>query len=126
VAIGDLDESVVSTLESVLFGTDDAMPEIQAGEAAVLIEVIKDMVCQCYIRTAKLRAALKMRNRTGVSLRARVDPVASIRKKFLPRRILAPACWMPGVLHRAKHALRVRHHDRDAPVFIRQPRNAAR
>jgi hypothetical protein len=54
VAIGDLDESV-------LFGTDDAMPEIQAGEAAVLIEAIKDMVYQCYIRTAKLRAALKMR-----------------------------------------------------------------
>ncbi|MFP6827635.1 MAG: hypothetical protein VCC36_01045 [Gammaproteobacteria bacterium] len=61
VAIGDLDESVVRTLESVLFGTDDAMPEIQAGEAAVLIEAIKDMVYQCYIRTAKLRAALKMR-----------------------------------------------------------------
>ena len=61
VAIGDLDDSMVRTLESVLFGTDDAMPEIQAGEAAVLIEAIKDMVYQCYIRTAKLRAALKMR-----------------------------------------------------------------
>ncbi len=61
VTIGDLDESTLRTLEGVLFGIDDAIPEIQAGEAAVLIEAIKDMVYQCYIRTAKLRAALKMR-----------------------------------------------------------------
>ena len=37
------------------------MPEIQAEEAAVLVEAIKDMVYQCYVRTAKLRAAMKMR-----------------------------------------------------------------
>ena len=61
VAIGNLDESMSRTLESILFGTDDALPELQAGEAAVLIETIKDMVYQSYIRTAKLRAALKMR-----------------------------------------------------------------
>ena len=60
-AIGNLDEKTVRTLESVLFGTDDPIPEIQPDQAAVLVEAIKDMVYQCYIRTAKLRAAMRMR-----------------------------------------------------------------
>jgi hypothetical protein len=61
VAIGELDHATVQSLEQILFGTDETLPEIQADEAAILIEAIKDMVYQCYIRTAKLRAALKMR-----------------------------------------------------------------
>lgn len=61
VAIVDLDAPTVRTLETVLFGTDGPMPEIQADQAAVLIETIKDMVYHSYIRTAKLRAAMKMR-----------------------------------------------------------------
>jgi hypothetical protein len=61
VAIVDLDDRVVQTLDSILFGVDGPMPEIQAEEAAVLVEAIKDMVYQCYVRTAKLRAAMKMR-----------------------------------------------------------------
>lgn len=60
-AIGELDQKTVRTLELILFGADEPIPEIQSGEAAILIEAIKDMVYQCYIRTAKLRAALKMR-----------------------------------------------------------------
>jgi hypothetical protein len=61
VAIVDLDDQILHTLDSVLFGTDEPMPEIQADEAAVLVETIKDMAYQCYIRTAKLRAAMEMR-----------------------------------------------------------------
>ena len=61
VAIVDLDDHVLQTLDSILFGADGPMPEIQAEEAAVLVEAIKDMVYQCYVRTAKLRAAMKMR-----------------------------------------------------------------
>lgn len=60
-AIGELDPKTARTLELILFGSDESLPEIQAGEAAILIEAIKDMIYQCYIRTAKLRAALKMR-----------------------------------------------------------------
>ena len=61
VSIGELDQPTTRTLEAILFGADESLPEIQSGEAAILIEAIKDMVYQCYIRTAKLRAALKMR-----------------------------------------------------------------
>ena len=61
VRIGPLDDATAHTLESILFGTESAIPELEADKAAVLIETIKDMVYQGYVRTAKLSAALKMR-----------------------------------------------------------------
>jgi hypothetical protein len=61
IAIGSLDEATAQTLEAVLFGTDEPIPQIGADHAAVLVEMIKDMVYQAYVRTAKLRAAMKMR-----------------------------------------------------------------
>ncbi len=73
--IGNLDESTHRTLESVLFGTDDAIPEIRAGDATVLVEAIKDMVYQHYIRTAKLRAALKMRSYFAAEQAGKITPI---------------------------------------------------
>lgn len=61
VNIGDVDEATAQVLESVLFGADGPVPEIGADHAAVLVEMIKDMAYQCYVRTAKLRAAMRMR-----------------------------------------------------------------
>ncbi len=61
VSIGEIDETTAQVLETVLFGTDAAIPEIGADHAAVLVEMIKDMAYQCFVRTAKLRAAMRMR-----------------------------------------------------------------
>ena len=61
VRIGAVDDALAQTVESILFGGTIRLPEIDADHAAVLIEVIKDMLYQWYVRTAKLRAALKMR-----------------------------------------------------------------
>ena len=61
VKIGNIDEGTAQVLETVLFGTDNPVPEIGADHAAVLVEMIKDMAYQCYVRTAKLRAAMRMR-----------------------------------------------------------------
>lgn len=61
VSIGDIDGATTRKLETVLFGDGDDVPEIDADEAAVLIEVIKDLLYQCYVRTGKLRAAMRMR-----------------------------------------------------------------
>ena len=61
VRIGPLDDATAQALETVLFGTESRIPELTADKAAVLIETIKDMVYQGYVRTSKLRAALKMR-----------------------------------------------------------------
>jgi len=59
--IGEIDENVSAAIEAVLFADDSAPPQISADQSAVLIEVIKDMLYQSYVRTAKLQAAMKMR-----------------------------------------------------------------
>ena len=76
VTTGRLDETTTRTLESILFGKDE-IPEIEAGEAAVLIEAIKDMVYQSYVRTAKLRAALKMRRFFAEEQNSKVTTISS-------------------------------------------------
>jgi hypothetical protein len=59
-AIAEIDAETARTLEAVLFEQGEP-PEIGATEAAILIEVLKDLFYQVYVRTAKLQAALKMR-----------------------------------------------------------------
>jgi hypothetical protein len=61
VRIGEVDESTAQVLETTLFGGDSPVPEVSADQAAVLVEMIKDMAYQCYVRTTKLRAAMQMR-----------------------------------------------------------------
>jgi len=58
--LSELDDETRAVLRDTLFGqgTD---PEINADQAAVLIEVVKDIFQQRYVRTAKLRRAIKMR-----------------------------------------------------------------
>lgn len=59
--IGEVDADTTRKLETILFGGDDTPPEIAPHEAAVLVEIIKDVMRQCYVRAAKLKAALRMR-----------------------------------------------------------------
>lgn len=61
VAAGDVEAPATRKLEMVLFGMDEAIPELDPVESAVLIEVVKDLFYQCYVRGAKLRAAMRMR-----------------------------------------------------------------
>lgn len=61
VRAAELDAATTRKLERVLFGGDDALPDIGAEQCAVLIEVVKDLFYQCYVRGAKLRAALRLR-----------------------------------------------------------------
>ena len=58
---GRIANTPAHTVEAVLFGDDSDPPEITPDEAAVLVEVIKDLFYQSYVRTAKLRAAMRMR-----------------------------------------------------------------
>jgi hypothetical protein len=48
-------------VEAVLFAADGDPPTVTPDEAAVLVEALKDLFYQSYVRTAKLRAAMKMR-----------------------------------------------------------------
>ena len=59
--LADIDVGTTDTLLEVLFGTQGEPPTIGPDQSAVLIEVVKDLFYQRYVRTTKLRAALKMR-----------------------------------------------------------------
>ena len=60
VVLGDIDAPTADTLAHVLFGEGD-IPLIDAGQAAVLIEIMKDILYQEHVRAAKFHAAMKMR-----------------------------------------------------------------
>ena len=60
VTLGEIDPATSAVLRDALFG-HGAEPDLGAGQAAVLIEIVKDIFQQRYIRTAKLKRAIKMR-----------------------------------------------------------------
>jgi hypothetical protein len=59
--LAEIDAGTSQTITDVLFGDQAEPPTIGADQSAVLIEVVKDLFYQRYVRTTKLRAALKMR-----------------------------------------------------------------
>lgn len=72
--LGDVDTDTIRTLEAVLFEVDVTEPELRADQAAVLIEIVKDMLYQCFVRVAKLKAALRMRRYFAGSAEHKVTP----------------------------------------------------
>ena len=59
--VGEVDAATADVVETVLFGMGEDPPELDADVAAILIEVVKDLLYQGYVRTAKLKAAIRMR-----------------------------------------------------------------
>ena len=59
--IAEVESETGRALEAALFGDPSVLPTIGPDAAAVLIEAVKDLFYQSYVRTAKLRAAMKMR-----------------------------------------------------------------
>lgn len=59
--LAEIDAGTAETLTQVLFGEQGEPPTIGPDQSAVLIEVVKDLFYQHYVRATKLRAALKMR-----------------------------------------------------------------
>jgi hypothetical protein len=77
VRIAELDTGSAGTLESVFFGEDDALPAITREHAGVLLEAIKDMLYQCYVRTARLRGAMRMRRYFAGDAERNITPLAT-------------------------------------------------
>lgn len=62
--IADLDDVVFTTVRQIVLASADnrsPLPVVGRGEAAVLLETIKDLLYQAYIREARLRRALEVR-----------------------------------------------------------------
>ncbi len=80
--IGEVDETTSNVLETVLFGAGEEPPELEAQAAAVLIEVVKDLLYQGYVRTAKLKAAMKMRRFFAGETSSKVTSIDRVRREL--------------------------------------------
>jgi hypothetical protein len=71
----EVDAVTAETVEAVLFADEADPPTITPDEAAVLVEAVKDLFYQSYVRTAKLRAAMKMRRFFAGESAGKVTPI---------------------------------------------------
>jgi hypothetical protein len=66
--MAELDQETFNLLRRVLFATDsnggrNTMPPLDANSAGILLEVLKDLLYQCYVRRGRLQQAMMMRRR---------------------------------------------------------------
>ena len=73
--ICEVDAVTTDTVDAVLFADDDEPPAITPDEAAVLVEALKDLFYQNYVRAAKLRAAMRVRRFFAGENAATVTPI---------------------------------------------------
>jgi len=78
--IAEIDADMTRAIEAALFGDPKTLPAIDADEAAVLIEAVKDLFYQAYVRTAKLQAAMKMRRFFAGEHARNVTPIEHARR----------------------------------------------
>jgi hypothetical protein len=71
----EVDAVTTDTLDAVLFAEDADPPAVTPDEAAVLVEALKDLFYQSYVRSAKLRTAMKMRRLFADESVAKVTPI---------------------------------------------------
>jgi len=79
--MAEMEVALFTPIKRVLFGTDadpaPSLPEIDEEQAALLLEVIKDLLYQCYVRKARLQQALVVR-------RAYTEPAPAARPSDQP------------------------------------------
>jgi hypothetical protein len=61
--IAGIDDETFAPIKSVLFGTgqQEDLPLLNRAQAGILLEVLKDMFYQCFVRHGKLTRAIKVR-----------------------------------------------------------------
>lgn len=61
--IAGIDDDSFLPIKAILFETSDeeSLPFLNRGQAGILLEVLKDMFYQCFVRRGKLTRALKVR-----------------------------------------------------------------
>ena len=61
--IAGIDDDSFAPVKSVLFesGEEEDLPLLNRVQAGILLEVLKDMFYQCFVRRGKLTRALKVR-----------------------------------------------------------------
>jgi hypothetical protein len=62
--LADIGDDVLDPIKTILFdtGSEESLPLLNRSQAGVLLEVLKDMFYQCFVRRGKLSRAIKVRN----------------------------------------------------------------
>jgi len=81
--LAEIDRETRQIMHQALFMTS-ATPEIDADQAAMLIEIIKDIFQQRFVRTAKLKRAIQMRRFFASESDQKVMPVDSLAARVKP------------------------------------------
>jgi len=61
--IAEIDDETFAPIKTVLFdtGEEEELPLLNRSQAGILLEVLKDMFYQCFVRRGKLTRAIKVR-----------------------------------------------------------------
>jgi len=61
--IAEIDDETFAPIKTVLFdtGEDEELPLLNHSQAGILLEILKDMLYQCFVRRGKLTRAIKVR-----------------------------------------------------------------
>ena len=82
--MADIDSRMFLTLRNVIFGTQSDVredpPQLEAASAAVLLEVMKDLLYEAYIRKGRLQQALMVRRFFVDETQDDLTPVAASRQ----------------------------------------------
>ena len=61
--IAGIDDESFTPIKAILFesGEEEDLPLLNRAQAGILLEILKDMFYQCFVRRGKLTRALKVR-----------------------------------------------------------------
>jgi hypothetical protein len=77
--MAEIDPETFATIKKVLFGSDSdaapSVPAISACEAGILLEVLKDMLYEAYVRKGKLQQAMMVRRFFAEQTLDKITPI---------------------------------------------------
>jgi hypothetical protein len=83
--LAEIDSDTYAVVKKVLFGADTdpnpALPELGSSEAGVLLELVKDMLYEAYVRKGKLQQAMMVRRFFAEETLDKITPIGRIEKK---------------------------------------------
>jgi hypothetical protein len=79
--MAELDQETFNVVRKVLFGTDAEprpnIPALDAQSAGVLLEALKDLLYQAYVRKGRLQQAMMVRRYAGEDADTKVTPISA-------------------------------------------------
>ena len=65
--LAEIDDATLEPIKSILFelSDDESMPILNRTQAGMLLEILKDIFYQCFVRRGKLTRAIRVRNLFG-------------------------------------------------------------